>query len=253
VEAVSVCTPPSTHEAVAVYALQRHIHVLCEKPLAHTLESGQRLAEVALKSNGLFMTAFRHRYVPAIAKVKELIDAGRIGELVFVNNIFCGPALGMKDRWFSKKAIAGGGTMMDTSSHSVDIFRFLAGEIVQHRAVTNRTMPSIDVEDTSILTVQSESGVLGSLTASWVAGESVAVLDVMGQKGRITFDYRKGTEVGLKVAGAADWERIPVESTLGFAEEVAHFLDAIRTKRAPDCSVHDGFRALEIIQRSYGS
>ena len=252
VDAVSICTPPDTHEAIAVYALRRGVHVLCEKPLAHTVESGRRIAAAAWESRAQFMIAFRHRFLPAVRKLKELTDAGRVGEVVFVQNTFCGPASHLAKSWFGRKAIAGGGTLMDTSSHSVDIFRFLVGEIVEQHAVTHRHLAGIDVEDASVLVVRARNGVLGSFTASWVAGEGVAGLDVMGRDGRICFDYAAGGEIRLKPGGADAWERIPVAESWGFAEEITHFLRAIRGEEARSCPVEEGLRALEVIQAAYG-
>lgn len=251
VDAISICTPPSNHEEIAVAALERGIHVLCEKPLAHTLEAAGRIVAAQHKSSALLMTAFRHRFLPGIRKAKEWIDTGRIGDLVCFNNTFCGPAWFMKDRWFSKKAIAGGGCMMDTSSHSVDLFRFLCGEIVEQHAVTHTVLEGVDVEDSSILVVKSAAGVLGTMTASWVAGAGVAELRIIGQQGMIVYDYLQVNEVRIKVAGATEWEVLPVAYDGGFMEEIAHFLAVIREGNVLECSVEEGLRALEVIQHVY--
>jgi predicted dehydrogenase len=157
----------------------------------------------------------------------------------------------MKDRWFSKKAIAGGGTLMDTSVHSIDVFRFLVGEVVEQKAVMHRHMPEIDVEDASILTLKAENGALGALTASWVAGEGQAIIDVTGQSGRVVYDYMKPDEVRLKRLGEKEWERIAVQPSNGFAEEIAIFLAAIRGEGDLICTAGDGLRAIEIIEANY--
>lgn len=73
VDAISLCTPPSAREEVAVAALGRGIHVLSEKPLAHTIEAGRRIVAAAHASRAFFMTAFRHRFIPPIARMKALI------------------------------------------------------------------------------------------------------------------------------------------------------------------------------------
>lgn len=253
VEAISICTPPSTHEEIAVAALEKGIHVLCEKPLAHTLEAADRIAKAQRQSSALLMTAFRHRFLPGIRKMKEWIDGGRIGEPVYFSNTFCGPAFFMQDRWFSKRAIAGGGCMMDTSSHSVDLFRFLCGEIVEQHAVTHTALEGIDVEDSSILVVKSATGILGTLTATWVAGTGVAELQVMGQKGRIVYDYLKVNEIRIQTTGSTEWEVESVGFEGGFEEEIAHFLAVIRQGRPLECTLEDGLRALEVIHHVYSS
>lgn len=248
VDVISICTPPLTHEEVAIAALQRGVHVLCEKPLAHTREAAQAIAAAQVQSQAKFMTAFRHRFLPGVRKMKEWIDNGRIGSPVYMNNTFCGPAFFMKDRWFSKKSIAGGGCMMDTTSHSVDLFRFLFGEIAEQHAVTHTTLEGIDVEDSSVLIVKSQLGVLGSLTATWLAGNGVGEIRVMGTQGEIVYDYSSPEEVRIKVAGTADWEVCRVDYAGGFIEEVAHFVDVLTKNSRLECTLEDGLRALEVIQ-----
>lgn len=250
-DVVCICTPPADHEHIAVAALARGIHVICEKPLAHTLESGRRVLEAAERSSALLMPGFRHRFLPAIRRIRELVVAGAIGEIVYLNNVFAGPASFLKDRWFGKRAIAGGGALMDTTSHSVDLFRFLCGEIGGQRGFTHTSLPGIDVEDTGILIVKSEQGAVGAFTASWIAGTGSAVIDIMGTKGRIFFDYDRDTEIRVLPAEGGEPQIIAVKSSLGFVEEMAHFFRAIRGEEPLGCTARDGLRALEIIQNVY--
>jgi predicted dehydrogenase len=251
VEAISVCTPPASHEEAVLQALARGIHVLCEKPLAHTTGSAQQIARAAKKSKGLLMTAFRHRFLPAMVKVKELISSGEIGEPVMFHNIFCGPAFDMDKKWFSKKKIAGGGTLMDTSSHSIDLFRFLIGEVTEQKAVMHRHLTTTNVEDASILIVKSARGVVGSISATWVAGDGVAFVDVIGTKGHVRYDYLVPDQVQMKTLIAKTWQNFPVTSSGGFTEEIAHFLAAIQGSAPLACTGQDGLRAVEIIQDVY--
>ncbi|MCJ7736618.1 MAG: Gfo/Idh/MocA family oxidoreductase [Anaerolineae bacterium] len=254
VDAVSVCTPPVAHEEPARLALEHGVSVLLEKPLAHTVEAARRVAAAAADSRDsgvILMTAFRHRFLPAIRAIRTIIEDGTIGPVVFLENTFCGPAFGMKDRWFSHRDIAGGGTLMDTSIHSVDIFRFLLGEVVEQHAVMGRHLAGIDVEDASVLILKSAGGALGSLTASWVAGDGIATINIVGQDGRVTFDYSNGSELQLKRRTADVWETVPVQPSDGFTEEIAHFLAAISGEEAVACTATDGLRAVEIVQSTY--
>jgi len=252
VDVVSICTPPAAHQEPAVLALERNIHVLLEKPLAHSVESARQIVVAAESSDALLMTAFRHRFLPAIQAIREIIGKGKIGPVVFFHNVFCGPAFQMKDKWFSQKAIAGGGTLMDTSVHSVDLFRYLIGEVVEQKAVMHRHLQGTDVEDASILILRAENGALGSLVASWVAGDGMAQIDVMGQDGRVAYDYARADQVRLKRRGETDWETIPVPASNGFGEEIGHFLKAIQGQETLSCTGQDGLRAVEILQANYG-
>jgi predicted dehydrogenase len=250
VDAVSICTPPHVHEEPAVYALEHGVHVLLEKPQASTLEAASAITEATAKSDALLMMAFRHRYLPAVQKIQSMINDGAIGKPVFFQNIFCAPAFNMKNRWFTKKSIAGGGCILDTSSHSVDLFRYLIGEVIEQKAVMHRHFEGTDVEDAGIITVKAENGAIGSMTSSFVAGDGIAFIDITGQDGRLFYDYLTPSELRFKARGK-DWEIFKVEPSNGFAEETALFIDAIRNTTQSPSPALEGLRNLEVIQSIY--
>lgn len=251
VNAISVCTPPVAHEEAVVYALRKNVNVLCEKPFASTVEEAKRICGEAAKSKAVLMLAFRHRYLPAMVKIHDMIAAGEIGAPVFFNNIFCGPAFAMKDRWFTKKKIAGGGCIFDTNSHSVDLFRYLIGEVIEQKGVMHRHFEGTDVEDAGIITVKAANGAVGSMTSAFVAGAGKAFVDIMGQKGEIFYDYMEMGKIRKKLTGEKDWTEIPVKESWGFADQIAHFKGAIEGKHPVSCTAQDGLRAVEIIQAIY--
>ena len=251
VDVVSVCTPPDAHERAAVYALENGVSVLCEKPLAHTVESARRMVAASEGSEALLMTAYRHRFLPAIRKILKLIVTRTIGPVVFFRNSFIGPAFGMKEKWFSQRAISGGGTLMDTSSHSVDLFRYLFGEVLESKAVMHRHLEETDVEDASILILKGETGTLGVLCASWVSGEEQASLEIVGQEGRISYNYFEPEELRLRLRVDKEDRILAVDASDGFSEEIAHFARAVSGEGVLSCTGEDGLRALEIIQQEY--
>lgn len=213
------------------------------------MEDAERIRRAVKNSKAKFMVAFRHRFLPATQKIKELIDSGKIGTPVLFLNEFCGPAFAMKDKWFCKKAISGGGCMLDTSPHSVDLFRYLFGEIVEQHAVMHRHFENTDVEDCAILTVKGANGTLGSLTSGFVVGGGRAVLDISGQAGRIVYEYDK--EIRYYNLAANTWENIEVEISYGFAIEIGLFIGAIKNNTPVPVGIEDGIRCLEIIQSNY--
>jgi predicted dehydrogenase len=251
VNAVSICTPPVAHEDAAVYALSKGVHVLLEKPQAHSVQSAKNICEAASKSDAKLMMAFRHRFLPAIQKMKSIIDEGKIGKVVFFQNIFCGPAFHMKDKWFTKKAVSGGGCILDTSSHSVDLFRYLVGEIVEQKAVMHTHFEGTDVEDAGIITVKAENGALGQMTSSFVAGDGIAFVDITGQDGRVVYDYLNSAELKYKKRGESEWEIMEVKPSFGFGEQIGLFAKAIKDNQEVPSSAKDGLRDIEIIQANY--
>jgi predicted dehydrogenase len=251
VDLISLCTPPVAHEEAACYALERGVHVLCEKPLAYDVSAAYRMRTAAEKSKARFMPAFRHRFLPAIVSLKEFLKTGKIGDVVFFNNMFCGPAFAMEQKWFTKKAIAGGGSILDTSSHSVDLFRFLVGEIIAQQAVMHRHFKTTDVEDAGIISVKAANGAVGAMESGFVAGCGMAFIDIMGTKGQVRYDYMEPEKLSYRLTQDKEWTVQPVEKSWGFAEEIKHFVGAIKGEHPLACSVNDGVRCMEVICSVY--
>jgi len=251
VEVVSICTPPVAHEEAAVAALAAGVHVLCEKPMAYDAAAARRMAQAATSSKALFMPAFRHRFLPANIAFRKLIADGVIGDPVLFTNLFFGPAFAMEGKWFTKKAIAGGGCILDTSSHSVDLFRFLIGEITEQTGAMHRHFKTTDVEDAGILTVKAANGAVGSMYSAFVAGAGQAFIDIVGTKGRALYDYFTPAVLKYRLIEDQDWREIAVAPSGGFGEEIAHLFGAIRGEHALSCTVHDGVRVMEVIDGLY--
>lgn len=97
--------------------------------------------------------------------------------------------------------VSGGGSMLDTSSHSVDLFRYMIGEIESQTALYSKHFEKSDGEDTAILLVKSVDGVIGSLSSCFVAGAGKAFIEVTGLGGVLTYDYFKPEEIMYKKRG----------------------------------------------------
>ena len=248
-DVVSICTPPVAHEEAAVYALGKGVNVLCEKPMAYDVASAHRMKAAADASKALFMPAFRHRFLPGTMALRKLVQSGKLGDIVIFNNIFGGPSFKMEDKWFTKKKIAGGGCILDTNSHSVDLFRYIVGEVADEKAFMHRHFKTTDVEDAGILIMKAENGAMGSVESGFVLGSGAAYIDIFGTKGRAIFDYYKPLEVRYMPMGDTEWtvEEIPECPAAGFAEEIAHFVGAIKGENKLAITAQDGVRAMEII------
>jgi predicted dehydrogenase len=249
VDLISICTPPVSHAEIAVCALENGVHVLCEKPLAHNEDDARKIEQATKKSNAKFMVAFRHRYLIVVQQIKKMVDNGDIGIPVMFVNEFGGPSFAMQDKWFCDKAIAGGGCMLDTSSHSVDLFRYFFGEVIEQHAVMHKHFENTDVEDSAILTLKSKSGVLGSLISGFVFACGRPKLDITGKKGRIIYEY--GDEFRYYNRETEKWATIATERSNGFDVQISLFVDAIKNDTETPVTVNDGIRCLEIIQSNY--
>src|SRR5206468_1684287 len=123
VDVVTVCTPPVLHERVVVDALEAGKFVLCEKPLAHTLEAADRILAVARRWPGKLSTVYQFRYLPEVQRTLWLRDQGRLGRLMFGRFSRCArfetPAKAgkpgkVRTDWWGRWGTAGGGAVMDS-------------------------------------------------------------------------------------------------------------------------------------------
>jgi predicted dehydrogenase len=128
IDAVSVALPNALHEEVVLRALEAGKHVLCEKPLAMNAEQGQRMVDTARLLGRKLMMHFNYRFQPPSQAVKHAVDHGVLGSIYFARTIWHRkrgiPNLG---GWFTQKAMAGGGALIDLGVHRLDLALWLMG------------------------------------------------------------------------------------------------------------------------------
>ncbi|MGC8783260.1 MAG: Gfo/Idh/MocA family protein [Armatimonadota bacterium] len=253
-DAVDICTPPSAHLEAASLAIEHGLHVLCEKPLAHQPDAARQIVHAAEEKGVKLMTAFCHRFHPPIVALKRLIESGDLGEVVMFRNRFAGPFKGVEERWFSDKEVAGGGVLMDTSVHSIDLFRFLVGEVARVQAVTRQTNPAIgEVEDTAIALLSTADNRMGVVEASWVLAAGFNVVEVYGTEGAAMVHYWDGFKSRYKTNRMDDWQPLEESGPDRFVGEIQHFVDACLGRTELQVTGYDGLRAVEIVYEAYAA
>ncbi len=174
INAVSVCTPNALHATMTIAALGAGKHVLCEKPMAATLDEAEQMNQAANQSGKMLMIGHNQRFVPSHKKAKEMIVNGELGEIYSFRTTFghSGPenwSIDGKDSWFFKKDLAAIGAMGDLGVHKADLLRFLLGEeIIEVGAFAETSAKKeTNVDDTAVCILRTASGVIGTLAASW--------------------------------------------------------------------------------------
>jgi len=196
IDVVSICTPNNAHAEIAIAALKAGKHVICEKPIASTLEDAKAMAEAAeeaAKKGVISMNAYQYRRVPAIDLAKKLIDEGAVGEIfnircTYLQSWSADPSSPLS--WRFQKEIAGAGTLGDIASHVIDIAQYLAGDIeevtgmmktyIKERPVqeggvdllgtvklgADAEKRPVDVDDEDSFLVRFKNGAVGSIEAT---------------------------------------------------------------------------------------
>ena len=180
IDAVSVCTANHTHAAITIQALQAGKHVLCEKPMATTLEDCQAMVDAANKAGKVLVIGQNQRLTKTHKKARELIRNGEIGQIIGFRTTFGhgGPETWSidpgKNTWFFDKNIAVMGAMADLGIHKTDLLLFLTDQKIVETTAHLTTIDKrgadgelIKVDDTAICVYQLENGAIGTMTASW--------------------------------------------------------------------------------------
>jgi predicted dehydrogenase len=139
-DAIVICTPPHLHAKIGIAAMQAGKHVLCEKPLARTIEEAEAMVNTAQANNVRLKCGLNHRFHPAIQKAKQLLDQGNIGRPIFVRCRYgIGGRPGYENEWRANPDIAGGGEVMDQGTHAIDLSRWFLGEFTEVSALLQTT------------------------------------------------------------------------------------------------------------------
>jgi len=234
IDLVDICTPGDSHAEIAVAALAAGKHVLCEKPLANTVEEAQlmtRSAEDAFGRGQLAMVGFNYRRVPATALARRMVAEGRLGRLrhvrvTYLQDWLVDPEFPLT--WRLRKELAGSGSLGDLGAHIVDLAQYLAGERLAgvsglvETFVRERPLPSgatsglsaasaagagqVTVDDAALFTGRFTSGALASFEATrYATGRKNSLrIELNGERGSLAFDlerlnelaYHDGTEPG---------------------------------------------------------
>lgn len=180
IDAVSICAANYAHADLSIKALLAGKHVLCEKPMAISLEECEAMMAAAEKSGKRLMIAQNQRLAKAHVKAKELLDAGEIGRVVSFASTFGhgGPETWSispgKDTWFFDKKRAAMGAMADLGIHKTDLLRYLLGQDVVRTTARLCTLDKrgpddklIGVDDNAFCIYEMSGGAFGTMTASW--------------------------------------------------------------------------------------
>src|SRR4051794_20063083 len=209
IDVVTIAPPTSSHGRITIATLQAGKHVLCEKPLALTLESARRMATAARESGRVTSVNYRYRWVPAARYLKELVETGEVGDTrqIFMNyfNALVQEA-GTPLQWRQTRA-EGGGNLADIGSHLIDMSLWLLGPIIRVRCDLRTFTPErpagdgmepVDVDDAAMCHLEFASGAFGVLNASGVClgrGNHQRV-EVYGTKGSVVYQIDAPNDLG---------------------------------------------------------
>lgn len=180
IDAVSVCVANALHAPITIQALNKGKHVLCEKPMAITLEECETMVDASVKNNKKLLIGHNQRLNAAHVKAREIIASGQMGKVLSFQSTFGhkGPELWSiaqsSNTWFFKKDAAVFGSMADLGIHKIDLLCYLLDdkvvEVFSKFVTLDKRFPNgdlIEVDDNSFELLTFEKGAMGSVTTSW--------------------------------------------------------------------------------------
>ncbi|BDG47534.1 MULTISPECIES: Gfo/Idh/MocA family oxidoreductase [Parageobacillus] len=214
IDVIDIVTPNNTHAEIAIAAAKAGKHVICEKPLALTLEQSLEMLEAVNKSGVVHMVCHNYRFAPAVQFAKQLIAQGKLGKIYHIRATFLQDWLmdpGFPLIWRLKKEISGSGTLGDIGAHIIDLARFLVGEFsevigmmetfIKKRPLGDMDLHlkgrvesgkwgEVDVDDAVAFLARFENGALGVFEATRFSRGNRAGnrFEINGERGSIRWD-----------------------------------------------------------------
>jgi predicted dehydrogenase len=254
VDAVYIALPNSMHADYTVRAANAGVHVLCEKPMAVTVDECEQMIEACRANDVKLMIAYRLHFEEINLKGVELVRRGRIGEPRFFNSSFSMTVRGGNIRTQRDK---GGGTLYDIGVYCINAARYLfRAEPLEVSAVSVHSgAPKLaEVDETTACLMRFDGGRVASFVCSFNAAD-VASYRIVGTKGQLHVDpaYEYAEGLGYELTIGEKTTRKKIGKRDQFAPELLHFSDCILRNRAPEPSGEEGLQDVRIVQALYES
>ncbi len=277
---ITIATPPHLHLPIAKRALSLGKHVICEKPLARSIEEARLMARLAQRAPSRAMTGFNWRFTTGMQELKRLVDSGFLGRLLHATGAWYGQRYaeaGAPLSWRNEQDLAGIGALGDMGVHIIDAFRWLGGEFRRVTALTGIAYPDrelqpgkpVNVEDYCAFLGLLESGAHVTVTLSRVTrATNYHRLHLFGTEGALSYEFQRdepGWATGhlLAVRGRGAWEAVSLEPSLpgpapsDFSERVGRatfaplvriLLDRVEKDGELSPSFEDGVRVQAVVE-----
>ena len=268
---VAIGTPSALHAQEGIAAAERGLHVLVEKPIDVTTERADALIAAAARAGVKLGVFFQDRLKPDVVKLKELIDRGTLGTPVLASGHvkwYRAPAYYGESRWRGRRALDGGGALINQAIHTLDLLLHLWGPIVSVDARAATRLHRIEVEDTLVATMAFASGALGIFEGSTavypgyprrleltgsngtavIAHDSLVALDLATGAGNLAHLVTKADDASAQNAASPT-----VSDATPHRRVLEDFIGAIREDRIPACDGREGRRSVAVVEAIYQS
>jgi predicted dehydrogenase len=254
VDAVYIALPNSMHAEYAIRSARAGVHVLCEKPMAVTVEECRRMIAACRRAKVKLMIAYRLHFEEINLAAIDLARSGRLGELKFFNSSF---SMTVKRGDIRTKRAYGGGSLYDIGVYCINAARYLfRAEPTQVSAVSvNSGLATLaEIDETTAATLRFGNDRVATFITSFNAAD-VAAYRIVGTRGDLhaepAYEYAEGLEFALTIDGKTTRRRVGKRDQ--FAPELLYFSDCILKNREPEPSGEEGLQDVRIVEALYQS
>jgi UDP-N-acetylglucosamine 3-dehydrogenase len=251
IDAVSIVVPTTKHEEVALDAIDYGKHVLLEKPIAGSIKSAEKIVQRADKAGVNLMVGHIERFNPVVARTKQLIDEGKLGQVVSISAKRVGPYANIKNDI---------GVCLDLAIHDIDVMRFITNDEVSevYAKIGNNLCLN---EDYASILLTLQKGATGLIDTNWLTPTKIRRLDVTGTQGYAALDYIS-QELNLygsvlfkdyseyeeltMAHGQPHMAKIKTDKEEPLKIELKHFIQSILKNKTPLVDGRTGVRNLEV-------
>jgi predicted dehydrogenase len=260
VEVVNICVPNVLHREVALAAFRAGKDVICIKPLAHDLAAATEMVRASVGTGCRLFYAENVPFIPALVRIKGMAESGLYGDIFRVKA--CEGIGHTHAGWFSDPAQSGGGCIIDMAVHGLAFLRWMAGDArpIRVSAEAGTFVHQQAVEDTSVITVRFENGIIGQTEDSWsLTGGFDSRFEVFGTKGHALIDLLHGHPIRSALGGAVEGggsllHHHPIEDHFvkdGHLAMFTHFRDCLLDHSPCRSEGTDGLQIMELVDAAY--
>jgi len=271
IQAVYIGSPVFAHAKQVMKAADAGKHILCEKPLALSTRETEKIIEYCEKKNITLQIGFMMRYHGYHIKAKEMIENGELGRPVMGRGQLTCWYPPMEGAWRQDHARGGGGALMDMAIHTVDILRYMFGEVESVSSFNGTQTHDYAVEDSGVVLLRFRNGAYGVCDSFFNIPDEAAkgVLEIYGTKGSLMAEGTISQVAGGKMVACIQKEdrgydarqersgiqpvEVKAELKNMYRAEVEDFIDAVEKKRKPMNSGEEALKDFRVIQAAYKS
>ncbi|MCU6712563.1 Gfo/Idh/MocA family oxidoreductase [Paenibacillus sp. J5C_2022] len=245
---VNICLPTHLHKKYTIEAAMRGKHVICEKPIANSLEDAKEMMEVCKQNGVRLFIGHAQRFIPYYKQMQEKIAAGAIGKVGVAHMRHLGAYPGLRKEWYADPQKSGG-VIIDLMIHDIETLQSIMGEVESVYAVNKKT----DKMDYALVTLRFKSGAIANMESFWgYSGHFTYGYEFAGSKGIIKFDSHDSATVFVRTPSSKGEPQLYLHDGFQYLE-IKHFIACIQFNTEPIVTSEDGYRALETALAAYQS